>query len=235
MAKLKGDPRLAAFSSKHSYKKTSYRSYSDLFETKELASGIHLYSHKIVGVMHSSDVFPGLKRYEIIKAFMEQGGEYYVPSCFSGFSDLEEAPRYKDIISGNLKDLFDKISPYIQLVIEPDNKFDRNAFSIRLNSSFCYSSDDLRSMGMGLNVFFDVGYLPKEHKNFILDNYVKYYLVGIEPNKKSFVVELVLCDQFLDNTEVAQVISVSRKEARNSFRNISNMSLRKIRSSLGVD
>jgi len=215
--------------------KAPYRPLPDLFAPKELVNGVFLYSHKIVGVMHPSNIFPGIKRYKIIRAFMEQGGQYYVPPRFSHLRNFEEIRRYEDIISGNIKDFSAGISSYIKITTEANNRFDRNALSIHLNSSFCYSLNNLKLMGVGPNVFLDVGYLPKEHKNEILNGYAEHHLVGIKPDKRSFVVELVLYRQSSERTKANHGLMASKAEELQVFKDISNMSLRKIRSSLEVD
>lgn len=207
----------------------------DAFLPKQIAEGIYLYRHRIVGIMHFSNVFSSLKRYKIIKAFMEQGSQYYAPSCFGDSFDFGSAPHYNEIINGRVNEITDGISPTIRAVLEPDNKYDTNAFSLRINSSKCYSSNTLKLIGMNPNVFLDVGYLPKKHKDFILDDFAEYYLVGMVPDKRGFIVELILCSQALENMEVIKAIAASKNKEKSFFKNISHMSLRKIRSSLEVD
>jgi hypothetical protein len=216
-----------------------YKPPPDLFVTRELVEGIHLYTHKIVGVMHFSNILPQLKRFRIIKSFMDQANRYshIVFPCFHRSESPQKAhdDNVGLILEGKAGEVYSSISHVIKPVIEPDNKYDANAFSIRLNSDYCFSVAHREAIELNSNVYLDVGYLPKEHKDSILDDYAEYFLVGIVPDKRGFIVEIILHDKPFKSIEVVKAIAATKMKKRRSFKDISNMSLRKIRSSLEVD
>jgi|GEM_PF-4393296 len=159
------------------------RKYSEeLFVTVQIPNvdWAKYYSVKVTGVSFNTNKNPQMKRRDIVKRFLSlHEAKIFIPPN-------EDSKKFitNSLLVGDIWKREKELTSCIRLVLEPNNKFDSNAICVQVN---------IEDLSSEVSVFYDVGYIPKDHSRILKKDYKQYFLIGARKDGVGLRLEMILC------------------------------------------